>query len=340
MNQKLLAVIGDARVYGKEFIGTLEGSFWGTKFSMTDWGLKQAYNAALGISTFNEFEKCIYTRLFRRYEVHRLLKETKVCGGGGDGAGEPSESVCTSESPGLFDLNDMTPLSQPGDCTGHSPTRRNDYTQDYEQRCLSRSVGSGGHGTMLTPADGERNRNVLSSNREDTVDAIRKQTPVKYWELPYSDQAGGVVGEPSQHSLGTEGFSSLRGQAVVPCAGRQKKGRKSVLFCSGGRSPATGVQPKEGEIVEATFARRRDMRVARTVKPSENSGPGEAEPITVLPHSQEEELCCIYFERNLRGDMPRQMRVRLNRHGESHKTAEGSLSRGAVGRRKTEVLSG
>ncbi|PHJ18517.1 tub family protein [Cystoisospora suis] len=320
MNQKLLAVIGDARVYGKEYIGTLEGSFWGTKFSMTDWGLKQVYNDQLGIATLNETEKCIYTRLFRRYEVESLIggQQDNTTGGdrlGGGGVVVVGESGHVAASNHPFFHTESS--SQPDNYTPYSPSRIGYHTQEQEPHGLTRSVPREGERNMLTRADGEWGKDNLDFNKENTMNATRKQTPVKYWELPFDDHAVDMVGGSFQQSaIAAQESSPLnKTPSVVSDRSRKKKAWNNVLFDTCERSPVRGVQPKEGEIVEATFARRRGGHGPRTEQISESAGQEEADPITVLPHNQEGELCCIYFERNLRGDMPRQMRVRLNRQG-------------------------
>ncbi|CBZ52481.1 conserved hypothetical protein [Neospora caninum Liverpool] len=267
-NQKLLAVVSEARVYGKEFLGTLHGSFWGTKFSVTNWGLKQGYNHQLGASAAAVLEKRTYARLYRVYRA---------------------ESPETAALP-------PSSASDPARMQLHSSRRAHDFPGAWTGQQERDPSPWGG---MRAEIDWQRKK-------------CDKLSPVKYWEVPYEE------------ALEQEGNPCEQGGRCQPQREKMKWKEDCLFFASCQRSP-TGVDAAEGEVVEVVSAdgvggsgREKSTRrssVEDRENPNGATGPEGADPISVLPHSEEEEPCTIHFERNLRGDMPRQMRVRLNRHG-------------------------
>ncbi|PFH32797.1 hypothetical protein BESB_014090 [Besnoitia besnoiti] len=268
-SQKLLAVVSAARVHGEDYLGTLQGSFWGTKFSVTDWGLPQPYNHQLGASAVAQAEKHVYARLFRVYAGGR--ESAPAANGALHAArGDPTQS----------------PLRCP----------------DAFRRSASHASG----------ASSERHRRPWESrdpaaDRPQATGGSAKLKPVKYWELPYEETACGA-------QLDAEVASRKH-----PAQPKQMHWAKDcVFFASCQRSP-TGVEAAEGEVVEVVSAQG-NPAASREASATHTRNGGDkdtrvdgAEPISLLPHSQEKELCSIQFERNLRGDMPRQMKVRLNR---------------------------
>ncbi|KYK66569.1 Tub family protein [Toxoplasma gondii TgCatPRC2] len=252
-SQKLLAVVSAARAYGREFLGTLQGSFWGTKFSLTNWGLKQGYNHQLGASARASLEKRTFARLYRVYEKAE--------------AGELSTEAFRAAA----SLQLQAGTAEAGDAFGGV----------WTQTGRAPSAGEG---------DAWRQRNP------------KKNTPVKYWELPYEE-------------IYRDQENCEERREKLP---EKMKWVHDCLFFPNCRRSPSAVQAAEGQFVEVVAEEdvgREKSREKSAEVSSNESRPEDAHPVSVLPHSEEEEPCTIHFERNLRGDMPRQMKVRLNRHG-------------------------